>query len=177
MNTPGHLFSGYGCKDDRNKFHGVIIFQDTATGIIWVERQDSLGAGERVMSKIYFEEWLWEMVAAEITHLHSDNGIFTTDMFCADCKSKHRSESFSCVGAKHQNSLSERAIQTIVYMARTFMVHVSVYWSERGVDDLALWGFAVKHAAWAYNCVPNRLLGLTPLELLIKTKADHKDLL
>ncbi|KAL7478076.1 hypothetical protein ACHAW6_003860 [Cyclotella cf. meneghiniana] len=64
-----------------------------------------------------------------------------------------------------------------MYMARTFMVHVSLRWSEQGVDDLGFWGFAVKHAAWVYNHVPNWLLGLTPLELLTKTNADHKDFL
>ena len=177
VNTPGRLLSGFGREDDRNKFHGGTIFQDAATGIIWVECQVSLGAGETVMSKVRFEEWLWEMAAAEIKHLHSDNGVFTADMFRDDCKMKHQSQSFSGVGAKHQNSIAERAIQTIMYMARTFMVHVSLHWCERGVDDLALWGFAVKHAAWLYNRIPNSTSGLTPLELLTKTKADHRDLL
>ncbi len=40
-----------------------------------------------------------------------------------------------------------------------------------------MWPFAVKHAVWLYNRVPNRLSGLTPLELLTKSKADHRDLL
>ncbi|KAL7474647.1 hypothetical protein ACHAW6_000613 [Cyclotella cf. meneghiniana] len=62
-------------------------------------------------------------------------------------------------------------------MARTFMANVSLNWSEQGVDDFALWGIAVKHAAWVYNHVPNRLSSLTPFKLLIKTKADHRDLL
>jgi hypothetical protein len=35
----------------------------------------------------------------------------------------------------------------------------------------------VKHAAWLYNCIPNCLSGLTPLELLTKSKADHRDIL
>ena len=38
-------------------------------------------------------------------------------------------------------------------------------------------GVSVKHAAWVYNHVPNRLSSLTPLELLTKTKADHRDFL
>ena len=42
---------------------------------------------------------------------------------------------------------------------------------------MALWEFAVKHAAWLHNRIPSRTTGLTPLELLSKTKADHKDLL
>ncbi len=129
------------------------------------------------MSKMHFEEWLWEIAAAEISHLHSDNGIFTADMFCADCKMKNQTQSFSGVGAKHQNAMAEKAIQTIIYMARTCMVHVSPHWSERGVDDLSLWGFAIKHAAWIHNSLPSQTSGLTPLELLTKTKAEHKDLL
>ncbi len=57
------------------------------------------------------------------------------------------------------------------------MVHVSLYWSEYGADNLALWGFAVKHAVWLHDRIPNRLSVLTPLELLTKTKANHCDLL
>ena len=177
VNTPGRLLNGFGKESSREKFHGGTIFQDAATGFIWVECQVSLGAGETLMSKMHFEEWLWEVAAAEISHLYSDNGIFTSDMFRADCKQKHQSQSFSGVGAKHQNAMAERAIQTVTYMARTFMVHVSLHWSEQGVDDLALWGFAVKHAAWLHNRIPSQTTGLTPLELLSKTKADHKDLL
>jgi hypothetical protein len=62
-------------------------------------------------------------------------------------------------------------------MARSFMVQASLHWTDRGSDDISLWLFAVKHAVWFYNCVPNRLSGLTLLELLMKSKADHRDLL
>ena len=57
------------------------------------------------------------------------------------------------------------------------MVHSSLHWTDRGSDDILLWPFAVKHAVWLYNCVPNRLSGPTLLELLTKSKADHCDLL
>ncbi|KAL7476228.1 LOW QUALITY PROTEIN: hypothetical protein ACHAW6_002103, partial [Cyclotella cf. meneghiniana] len=73
--------------------------------------------------------------------------------------------------------MAEHAIQSIVYMARTFMVHVSLHWFERGLNDFSSWGFAVKHAAWIHNRLPNQTSGLTPLELLTKTKSDHRDLL
>eukprot|EP00804_Cyclotella_cryptica_P015898 CCRYP_006377-RA/>CCRYP_006377-RA protein AED:0.16 eAED:0.08 QI:0/0/0/1/0/0/2/0/228 len=165
VNTPDRLFSGFGCEDVQNKFHCGTSFQDAATGIIWLECQVSLGSGKTVMSKVHFDEWLWEMAAAEIKHRHSDNGVFAADMFRCDCEKKHQSQRFSGVGAKHQNLITERAIQTIMYMSRT------------GVDDSALWGFAVKHVAWLYNHIPNSTSELTPLELLTKTKADHKDLL
>ncbi len=57
------------------------------------------------------------------------------------------------------------------------MVHVSLHWSKYGADNLALWGFAAKHAVWLHNCIPNHLSGLKPLELHTKTKANHHDLL
>jgi hypothetical protein len=57
------------------------------------------------------------------------------------------------------------------------MVHSSLHRTDQELDDISLWHFAVKHAVWLYNCAPNRLSGLTPLELLTKSKADHCDLL
>ena len=87
---------------------------------------------------------------------------------------EEQSQSFSGVGAQHQNSKAERAIQTIMYMARTFLVHSSLHWTDMGADDISLWPFAVKHAVWLYNRVPNFESGLTPRELLTKQKADHR---
>jgi hypothetical protein len=51
------------------------------------------------------------------------------------------------------------------------MVHASLHWSDHGVDDISLWPFAVKHAVWLHNRVPNRESGLTPLELVIRCGA------
>ncbi len=51
-----------------------------------------------------------------------------------------------------------------------------IHWTEHGVDDISMWPFAVKHAVWLYNRVPNRESGLTPMELITKQKADHSDL-
>ena len=106
------------------------------------------------MAKEVFEEWLKEQAWVEIKHYHSDNGVFTAEDFREDCKEKYQKQSFSGVGAQHQNAKAERDIQTIMWMARTFMLHVSIRWTEREVDTIALWGFDVKHAAWLYNCLP-----------------------
>ena len=86
-------------------------------------------------------------------------------------------QSFSGMGAQHQNSKAEQAIQTIMYMARTFLVHSSLHWIDMGAYDISLWPFAVKHVVWLYNHVPNQLSGLTPLELITKQKVDHRDIL
>ena len=49
------------------------MLRDAATGIIWIENQKSLVAGETVMTKIRFEKWLWEQAAVKIKHLNNNN--------------------------------------------------------------------------------------------------------
>ncbi len=129
------------------------------------------------MGKSCFEQWLWDMAYTEVKHYHGDNGIFSAEEYRLECKEKGQSQSFSGVGAQHQNARAKRAIQTIMFMACSFMVHASLHLTDRGSDDILLWPFAVKHAVWIYNRVPNHQSGLTPLELLTKSKADHRDIL
>ena len=173
MKTPGRLPTGYGREPDNRRFHGGTIYNDAASSAIWVENQVSLGANATVMGKQRFEEWLWEQAKAEVSHYHADNGIFSADEYRRDCDEKDQSQSFSGVGAQHQNAMAERSIQTIMYMARTFMVHSSLHWSERGADNISLWGFAVKHSVWLYNRLPNIESGITPLEFMTKSQSDH----
>ena len=175
--TPGRLPTGYGRESQDRRFQGGTIYNDAASGLIWVENQISLGANETVMGKACFEQWLWDNCVSEVKHYHGDNGIFSAEEFRRDCTEKGQTQSFSGVGAQHQNARAERAIQTIMYMARTFMVHASLHWSDRGSDDLSLWSFAVKHSVWVYNRVPNVKSGLTPLELITRERSDYRDLL
>ena len=150
VKTPGCLPTGYGREASGNHFHGRTIFNGAATGIIWVENQILLGAGETILSKSQLGEWLWELACFEINHLRSDSGVFIAEEFRQDCSENNQTQSFSGVGAQHQNARAERSIQTIMYMARTFMLHVSLHWTDCGVDDLSLWPFPVKHAIWLY---------------------------
>ncbi|KAL7460298.1 hypothetical protein ACHAXS_001818, partial [Conticribra weissflogii] len=57
------------------------------------------------------------------------------------------------------------------------MVHAAIHWPSDGADEIRLWAFAIEHAAWLYNRLPNPKTGLTPLELFTKSKSDHRDLL
>ena len=56
------------------------------------------------------------------------------------------------------------------------MTHLSFHWGYHGVDDLSLWSFAVNHSAWVNNIVPNKILGITLIEMPNKTKSNHRDL-
>jgi hypothetical protein len=175
--TPGWLPSGFGRESCTGRFHGGTIFSDAASGLIWVENQVSLGASETIMGKEHFEQWLYDIACIEVKHFHGNNGIFSSEEYCLECSKKRQLQSFSGVGAQHQNSKAQRAIQTIMYMAHTFLVHSSLHWTDMGADDISSWPFAVKHAFCLYIRVPNFKSGLTPMELLTKQKADHRNIL
>jgi hypothetical protein len=74
--TPGWLPSGYGHESCNGRFHGGTIYNDAASGIIWVENQVSLGASETIMGKERFEQWLYDIACVEVKHFHGNNGIF-----------------------------------------------------------------------------------------------------
>jgi len=56
--TPRRLPTGYGLESQDRRFQGGTIYNDAASGLIWVENQVSLGANKTVMVKARFEQWL-----------------------------------------------------------------------------------------------------------------------
>ena len=125
VNTPGRLPSGFGRERHINRFHGGTIYNYAASVLFWVENQVSLGANKSIVRKARFEQWLWEKAVAEVSNYHSDNGIFVKGAYRKDCEGKGQTQSLSGVGDQHQNSKAESSIQTIMYMARKFMIHSS----------------------------------------------------
>lgn len=84
---------------------------------------------------------------------------------------------FLGVGTKHQNVIAECCIQTICYWVRTLMVHSALHWERDNAANICLWPFPIQHAVWLYNQIPNRLICLSPLKILTKTKSDHYNFL
>lgn len=177
VHTTGRKLSGYGRESSENGFHGGTVFVDASSGLVRVEMQVSLGANETVIGKHKFEQWIYDLASVCVKRYHSDNGIYDSQEFRDDCIGQEQSQTFSGVGAKHQNAVAERYIQTLSYWARTMMVHAAIHWPSHGADNLRHWPFAMKHAEWLYNHLPNRKSGLTPLELFTKQRSDHRDLL
>ena len=58
VGATGRLPSGYGCERRQNRFCGGTIYNDAASGLIWVENQVSLGENENVLGKSRVEECL-----------------------------------------------------------------------------------------------------------------------
>ena len=50
------------------------------------------------------------------------------------------------------------------------MTYAALHWIDENVDSVRFWSFAVNHAAWIYNHLPNK-------NLFTKTQSDHRYLL
>ena len=98
VNNPGQLPTGYGRKSSSFRFYGGTLYNNAATGIIWVEDQVYIGASETVLRKERFEKFLWDQTSVDISHMHCDNGIFASDQFHLECNNKHQDQYFSGFG-------------------------------------------------------------------------------
>ena len=58
LKNPGRIPSGFGRERHNNRFHVGTIYNDAASGLIWVENQVSLGANKTIVGKAQFEQWL-----------------------------------------------------------------------------------------------------------------------
>ena len=139
----GRLPTGYGREHESNEFHGGTLFRDAASTYIYIQSQVSLGAGETATAKREFEEWLWEEARVAAKHYHSGNSVFKSVHFTQSCSEDGQMQSYSGVGAQHQNGEAERSIQIVMSMAREFMIHAAISWGEDGSDDLSVWPFAL----------------------------------
>ena len=122
--TPGWLQSSFG--------------REVPNSIIWVENQTFLGAGETIMGNQKYEIWMWDQSAVGVHHYHGDNEVLASDMFFKEFNKRSQSHSFSGSGAQHLNTQEERAIQSIVCMARPFMINKLLHWTDCGVDDISM---------------------------------------
>ena len=97
------------CRPGMDGNHKTAVFRAAP----YIMTQHHAGAIETVMGKARFEQWLWDQCVSEVKHYHGDNGIFSAEEYRRDCEEKGQSQSFSGVGAQHQNARAERAIQAI----------------------------------------------------------------
>ena len=135
---------------------------DHTTGYVDVRHQVSLNATEIIKAKLRFErDALGQGV--EVKSYHTDNGIFTSAKVMEELLKSNQTISLSGVGTAHQNGVAERAIKTVVSMARTMMLHAAMMSPERTITS-ELWPMAMDHAAWIYNRIPKADTGLSPIQ-------------
>ena len=107
-----------------------------------------------------------------IKEYHSDNGIFSSHEFKKHCDPNNQQYSFSGVGAKHQNGVTERNIKTVAQWARANMLHLASLWPEQA--NAKFWPQAIDYAVWVFNRMPNMDSGITPDEIWHSSRSSNK---
>ena len=97
----------------------------------------------------------------------SDNGTsFRNADFTAQLQEFHQAIKHAAAGAHHRNGIAERAISTVLSLARAQMHHQALHWSE--ASDPALWPAAVLHSVWLVNNIPRMDAGVSPHEMFTR---------
>ena len=149
----GRLPNTRGREREHQQFMGGTIFYDHASHRISVHHQPSLGGSDTLRSKLKYEQDC-RRYGIEVQRYHTDNGIFTAESFLQALENERQTIEVSGVGAHHQNPCAERAIQTVVYMARTMLIHAKLHWPDE--FDIKLWPFALDYACWIHNHLPDK---------------------
>jgi GAG-pre-integrase domain/Zinc knuckle len=171
--TKGRLPNTYGKEDPKLQYSGGAIFVDHASGYTYIHHQVSLTTHATIESKEAFEAFCRDHGVVVSEYL-SDNGTaFTSAAYRDHLLSFEQTTKFAGVGAHHHNGVAERAIQTIMSIARTMMLHSAIHWPD--VANSNLWPLAVDHAVLLFNLMPNPETGLSPHDLFTKTRWRQSD--
>ncbi|MCE2996032.1 MAG: hypothetical protein LW863_10560, partial [Flammeovirgaceae bacterium] len=171
--TRGRLAHTFGKEDPKLQYSGGAMFVDHASGFIFVKHQVTLDTHSTIAAKEDFEATCRELGVSVAEYL-SDNGTaFTAQAFGRHLETFSQISRFAGVGAHHQNGIAERAIQTVMSIARTMMLHSAIHWPA--VADAALWPLAVDHAVRLYNRMPDPHTGLSPQDVFTKIRGKHSD--
>ena len=105
----------------------------------------------------------------------SDNGsAFTSAGYTNHLQELAQISHYAGVGAHHHNGVAERSIQTIMSIARTMMLHQAIHWPDVAMPTL--WPLAVDHAVYLFNHMPNVATGLSPHDMLSRSRWPQSQL-
>jgi hypothetical protein len=173
--TKGRLFSSKGKSKDGDMYSGGCIFVDHSSNFIHVEFQTHLNSHETLRAKTDFEAVCRDSGVIPQSYLSDNGSAFTSKAFSSHLEVFRQIIRFAGVGSHHHNGHAERAIQTVMSIARTMMLHSAIHWPD--MADPCLWPMAVQHAVFLYNHTPSAETGLSPQDLFSKTKWDLRRLL
>ena len=152
-------------------YSGGCIFVDHASNFVHVEHQTSMSTHSTLRAKEAFELMCRDHGVIPQKYLADNEPAFTSSGFATHLRHFRQIMRFAGVGAHHHNGHAERAIQTIMGISRTMMLHAAIHWPE--VADSSLWPLAVTHAVYICNHVPSVETGISPSDVFTKSRWPH----
>ena len=170
--TKGRLLTSKGKTAEKDMYTGGCLFIDHATNYVHVEFQQHLTTHETLQAKEKFGHMCRDVGVVPTSFLTDNGKCFTSAEFQQKLSTFEQILRFAGVGAHHHNGNAERAIQTIMAIARTMMLHSAIHWPD--VADPTLWPLAVQHAVFLHNHVPSPTTGLAPVDIFTKTRWEQR---
>ena len=150
--TPGFIGQLKGWLT-RQRYSCATIFVDQYSDLTFVYLQCSTNADETLDAKEAFERYAYQH-GVKIRHYHAENGRFNENAWIQYLKRQNpqQTQSYSGVGAHHQNGVAEKRIQDLQDCARTMLLHAQRRWPDAVSENL--WPYAVRAAAEVNNTLP-----------------------
>jgi len=171
--VPGQIEHTKGKELKKDKYVGGTIFVDHASSFIYVHNQVTLRSGDTLCSKIKFESFA-SSCGVRLS-FRADNFPFASQEITEHLLACGQEIDYSGFGAHHQNGIAERDIRTITEWSRSMMLHAILHWPE--TTNLELWPFAMNHAAYLWNKMPQKDTLLSPMEIFAGAKSPSGMLL
>ena len=170
--TKGRRFDSKGKSKINDLYTGGAIFVDHASGYTWIGFQSHLNTHETLSVKESFELFCREIGVVPLQYLTDNGAAFTSKDYTQSLRTFAQISRFAGVGAHHHAGIAERAIQTIMSIARTMMLHAAIHWPE--LADPMLWPMAVSHAVYLHNHVPRTDTGISPHDLFTRVRWEQR---
>ena len=170
--TKGRLFTSRDKSKSSDLYMGGAIFVDHASGYTWIGFQSHLNTHETLRVKDSFELFCRDVGVVPLQYLTDNGSAFTSAKYTESLQNFAQTYRFAGVGAHHHAGIAERAIQTIMSIARTMMLHAAIQWPE--MADPSLWPMAVAHATFLSNHVPSLDTGISPHDLFTRTRWEQR---
>jgi hypothetical protein len=134
----GRLFGGFGKTDLSKMYSGACVFTDLATGYLHLELQISFTAHETLQATERFEALMKENGVIVHKYMFDNGSAFTSTEYCIKLAEQSQKSQQAAVGAHSQN-VAKHAVQTILSMARTMMIHAAIHWPSIANTCLGPW--------------------------------------
>jgi transposase InsO family protein len=173
--TRGRLFTSKGKSKANDMYTGGCLFVDHCSTHIDCQFQTHLNTHQTLIAKEQFELMCRDVGVIPQEYLTNNGSAFSSKDYTAKLREFAQIYRFAGVGAHHHNGIAERAIQTVMSIARTMMLHAAIHWPETA--DPALWPMAVQHAVFLWNHMPDPTTGVSPADVFTKTRWEQRKFL
>ena len=145
--TKGRLFTSRDKTKDTDMYTGGGLFVEMTSKQVENVFQQHLNTHETLKTKQDFKLKCKDAGVIPLEYISDNGSAFTSKSYAAHRSNFSQIQHFTGVGAHHHNVVAEKAIQTIMSIAGTMMLHSAIHWPE--VSYPSLWPIAVQYATFS----------------------------